>query len=111
MSQFSDEELSKLPRWAVRKIRTLEADRADYEKQAYQATTANPSAIQVDPLRGDKEYFLPDRAIIRFYLAKGKPYPYAEVYIRDGFVQIRTSDQLVIRAQSGNAVAVSVERF
>jgi len=95
---------SKLPRWAQAYIDKLESDLA-YHREAYQAISAGDSPVRcadwVNPPLG-----LPERNIIEMDVTGGT----LELALRDGVMDIRANDAILVQSSSGNVLKVWINK-
>lgn len=100
---MDQEKLDKLPQWAQREIKTLEASREGWKKRCEELSSANPdSNVKLgDYIHGD--YGLPPNSEVDLYL--GQP-PYRKFHNVITVQVLRTKDSKRVRISTSGTLAV-----
>ncbi len=124
MKGISTYDVGKLPKWAQRRIATLEMRIKEQRQTIREQANTTPTSIAVNEgfMDTDTDYWAPDESRIKFWLPDPDVDPKAErnpptrarfieFKLRDGVVEAYASHCLVLRARSGNVISLDTEGF
>lgn len=103
------EDISKLPKWAQRRISKIEADLAYYKEKAYVAALGDAGSPVVVHRYGEgNDIGLPEETI-RFFPDPNDRRCYIDVRQQPFGVEVRSNPLLGIRPTSSNSVLLTLE--
>jgi len=109
MAKAPQQDISKLPKWAQRRIEMLEANIAHYKEKAYAAARGDAgSPIVISQYGEGDDIGLPEETI-RFFPDPKDRRHYIDVRRQPYGVEVRSNPLLGIRPTSSNAVLLTLE--
>lgn len=102
-------DLSRLPKWAQRRLETAEREAAHWKQVAHDGPEDTDTFINTYDL-GSKGIPLQKGASIRFIVGDGRR-GYIETKLKDGYVEVYADESIAIQPQSSNVVKVFLEEW
>jgi hypothetical protein len=105
MAKTTIEDLARLPKWAQRRIQSLEGSVTHWRDKALETASEGEGTNTVTRIGINEFRYLPSDSLVQFKTPDGN---HIDVRVKDGIVDIIGSSALIVEPVAGNHIHVSV---